>query len=151
MPRGTNLSVVWDDPMYDHKGLYARMSAAMDRQPGASLATLANGLRIHRQTAGTVIRRHSGMRFVEWRAARQATVACTLLRTRPELSIKEIATAAGFSSTSVLDHFLRRRRGLAPSAFREGGIAWLADTRQSTNSTAGQFDAADFRPFTKAD
>jgi AraC-like DNA-binding protein len=91
------------------------------------------------------------MRFVQWRATRQAAVACTLLQTRPELSIKEVATAAGFSSTSVLDHFLRRTRGFSPSAFRQRGSASPADTRESTNSTAGQFDAADFRPVTKAD
>lgn len=137
--------------MYNYKGLYARMSAAMEQYPGASLRTLASGLCIHPHTAGTVIRRHSGMRFVEWRAMRQAAVACALLRTRPDLSIKEIASAAGFSSTSVLDHFLRRTCGLSPSAFRQGGSAWPADARQSTNSTASQFGAADFRPFTKAD
>jgi methylphosphotriester-DNA--protein-cysteine methyltransferase len=122
--------------MYDHTGLYALMSAAMKRQPGASLRTLATGLGIHRHTAGAVIRRQSGMRFMEWRAAHQAAVVCTLLRTRPDLSIKEIAVAAGFSCTSVLDHFLRRTCGLSPSAFRQRRSAWSADPPQSTNSTA---------------
>ena len=136
--------------MYDHAGLYARMSAAMDRQPGASLRTLATGLGIHRHTAGAVIRHHSGMRFGEWRATRQAAVACTLLRTRPELSIKEVAVAAGFSSTSVLDHFLRRTCGFSPSAFRRRGTAVPAATRQSTNSTSSQRVGADLRALAKA-
>lgn len=117
--------------MYDHAGLYARMSAAMDLQPGASLRTLATGLRIHPHTAGMVIRRHGGMRFSEWRATRQAAVACTLLRTRPELSIKEVAIAAGFSSTSVLDHFLRRTCGFSPSAFRQRASASPATNENS--------------------
>jgi methylphosphotriester-DNA--protein-cysteine methyltransferase len=137
--------------MYDHPGLYAQLSAAMDRQPGASLRTLAAGLRIHTHTAGAVIRRHSGMRFVEWRATRQATVACRLLRTRPELSVKEIAVAAGFSSTSVLDHFLRRTCGFSPSAFRQRGSTSPAAAQESTNSTSSQRDAADLRALAKAD
>ncbi len=128
--------------MYDHKGLYELMSAAMKRQPGASLRTLATGLGIHRHTAGAVIRRQSGMRFMEWRAAHQAVVVCTLLRTRPDLSIKQIAVAAGFSSTSVLDHFLRRTCGFSPSAFRHGVSAWSAGTPQSTDSTASGLPSA---------
>ena len=76
------------------------------------------------------------MRFMEWRAAHQAVVVCTLLRTRPDLSIKQIAVAAGFSSTSVLDHFLRRTCGFSPSVFRQGARAGSAGTPQPTNSTA---------------
>jgi AraC-like DNA-binding protein len=105
--------------MYDHARLFARMSAALVENPGASLATLSAALGIHPHTLASVIRRHTGTSFSVWRTRRRVAAACVLLRSRPELSIKEVASATGFSSTSVFDRFLRRTCGRSPSECRQ--------------------------------
>jgi AraC-like DNA-binding protein len=104
--------------MYDHARLFARLSAALTDDPGASLERLARGLRIHPHTAAQVVREHTGTTFSRWRAGRRLARSCVLLRTRPDLSIKEVAAAAGFNSTSVFDRFLRRSCGRSPSECR---------------------------------
>jgi AraC-like DNA-binding protein len=104
--------------MYDHVRLFARVSAALACDPGASLERLARNLRIHPHTVAQVIREQTGTSFSAWRARRRIADACMLLRTRPDLSIKEVAAAAGFSSTSVFDRFLRRTCGRSPSECR---------------------------------
>jgi AraC-like DNA-binding protein len=109
--------------MYDHARLFAQVAAALARDPGASLEVLARGLRIHPHTVAQVIREHTGMTFSDWRTRQRTTNACTLLRTRPDLSIKEVSAAAGFSSTSVFDRFLRRTCGRSPSEYRRAGAS----------------------------
>jgi AraC-like DNA-binding protein len=104
--------------MYDHAGLFVRLSAALRNQPGASLKELARALRVHPHTLAQVVRAHAGISFSAWRTRCRTADACRLLRTRPELSIKEVAACAGFSSTSVFDRFLRRACGRSPSECR---------------------------------
>jgi AraC-like DNA-binding protein len=104
--------------MYDHRRLFARVCAAVDAAPGASLQRLALGLGVHPHTLAQVVRQRTGRTFSAWRADRQMVLSRTLLRSRPDLSIKEIAAAAGFSSTSVFDRFMRRACGRSPSECR---------------------------------
>ena len=75
-------------------------------------------LRIHPHTVAQIVREQTGASFSAWRARCRLAQACTLLRTRPDLSIKEVAAAAGFSSTSVFDRFMRRTCGRSPSEYR---------------------------------
>jgi AraC-like DNA-binding protein len=108
-----------DRGMYDHARLFARVSAALADNPGASLVALSAALGIHPHTLASVIRRHTGTSFSVWGTRRRVAAACVLLRSRPELSIKEVASATGFSSTSVFDRFLRRTCGRSPSECRQ--------------------------------
>ena len=104
--------------MYDHRRLFARVCAAVDAAPGASLSRIALGLGVHPHTLAQVIRARTGRTFSNWRAERQLALSATLLRNRPDLSIKEIAAAVGFNSTSVFDRFMRRACGQSPSEYR---------------------------------
>jgi AraC-like DNA-binding protein len=136
--------------MYDHARLFVRLAAALARDPGASLACLSRGLRIHPHTLAQVIRGRTGVTFSEWRARQRIADACTLLRTRPDLSIKEVSAAAGFSSTSVFDRFLRRTCGRSPSQCRlaepassprgpcAGAIVNLLDAPSSNDGVRGE-------------
>jgi AraC-like DNA-binding protein len=104
--------------MYDHRRLFARISRTLRDDPGASLGGIARALRVHPHTAAQIVRAHTGTSFSSWRRQQRATIAMALLRTRPDMSIKEIAAAAGFGSTSVFDRFVRRTYGRSPSECR---------------------------------
>ena len=73
-----------------------------------------------------------------WRGRHRLAAACQLLESRPDLSIKEIAAATGFNSTSVFDRFFRRSCGCSPSQCR-----LAAPTRTPLSaSTAGPAGAS---------
>ncbi len=109
--------------MYDHRRLFARMSRIVRDDPGASLGGVARALSVHSHTAAHVVRAHTGLTFSAWRRQQRVTIALALLRTRPDMSIKEIAAASGFGSTSVFDRFIRRTYGCSPSQCRASGNA----------------------------
>jgi AraC-like DNA-binding protein len=109
--------------MYDHRRLFARMSRILREDPGASLGAIARALGVHPHTAAHVVRAHTGASFSAWRRQQRVAIALALLRTRPDMSIKEIAAAAGFGSTSVFDRFVRRTQGCSPSQCRACGSA----------------------------
>src|SRR5436190_19500121 len=104
--------------MYDHARLFARLLQVSATDPSASLRVVSRRLGVHPHTLTQVVRERTGSSFSAWRAHRRVSESCRLLRTRPELSIKEIAAASGFSATSVFDRFLRRACGRAPSECR---------------------------------
>lgn len=104
--------------MYDYTRLFLRITAALSRSPGASLRKIAGELRVHPHTIALVVRRRTGLTYSAWRTARQLEIATRLLASRADLSIKEIGAAAGFSSTSVFDRFIRRRCGRSPTEWR---------------------------------
>jgi AraC-like DNA-binding protein len=104
--------------MYDHRRLFARISRTLRDDPGASLCRVAAALGVHPHTAAHVVRAHTGVSFSAWRRQQRVTLALELLRTRPDMSIKEIAAASGFGSTSVFDRFVRRTYGCSPSQCR---------------------------------
>ena len=107
-------------PMYDHVRLFARASAAIANDPALSLGQLAGALHVHPHTLAQIIGEHTGSSFSAWRGRHRLAAACQLLESRPDLSIKEIAAASGFNSTSVFDRFFRRSCGWSPSQCRLG-------------------------------
>lgn len=104
--------------MYDHARLFDRLVHASTADPSASLRSVSRRLGVHPHTLTAIVRKRTGASYSSWRAHRQVSSACRLLRTRPELSIKEVAAASGFSATSVFDRFLRRACGQSPSDCR---------------------------------
>jgi AraC-like DNA-binding protein len=121
--------------MYDHHWLFARVSAAVQTSPGASLHQVAAGLGVHPHTLAQVVRSRTGRTFSAWRAERQLAASVGLLRNRPDLTIKEIAAAAGFNSTSVFDRFMRRACGRSPSQYRSS-----ADLPNTTGPNINSLD-----------
>ena len=108
--------------MYDHVRLFARLLQVCASDPSASLRVMSRRLGVHPHTLAHVVRERTGASFSAWRAHRRVSESCRLLRTRPELSIKEIAAASGFSATSVFDRFLRRACGRSPSECRSSRL-----------------------------
>jgi len=108
--------------MYDHVRLFARLLQVCASDPSASLRVMSRRLGVHPHTLAHVVRERTGASFSAWRAHRRVSESCRLLRTRPELSIKEIAAASGFSATSVFDRFLRRSCGRSPSECRSSRL-----------------------------
>jgi AraC-like DNA-binding protein len=109
--------------MYDHTRLFDRLLQACTSDPAASLRSLSRRLGVHPQTLTQVVRARTGTPFSIWRTYRRTASACHLLRTRPELSVKQIAAEAGFNTTSVFDRFLRRTCGRSPSECRRAAVA----------------------------
>ena len=109
--------------MYDHVRLFARVSAAIANDPALSLGQLARALQIHPHTLAHIIEEQTGGSFSAWRGRQRLAAACQLLESRPDLSIKEIAAATGFNSTSVFDRFFRRSCGSSPSQSRLGAAS----------------------------
>jgi AraC-like DNA-binding protein len=95
--------------------VFARLSAELDEHPSSTLAAVAARLQIHRHTVTEVVRARTGMHFRAWRNQRRFERCCQLLRDRGTLSIKEISSLAGFSSTTAFDRFIKRCAGCRPS------------------------------------
>jgi AraC-like DNA-binding protein len=132
--------------MYDHVRLFARISAALTADPTLSLEQLAQQLRIHPHTLAHVIQEHTCTSFSGWRAARRLAAACALLQSRPDLSIKEIAAATGFSSTAVFDRFLKRACGRSPSQYRLATTPLLARLAPPDTPPAPASNHSSFHP-----
>jgi AraC-like DNA-binding protein len=103
---------------YDHCGLFARVCAACDERPSINTqAELAQFLGVHRHTIAAVVREQSGLSYMTWRQRRRIERGLSMLQ-QPHLSIKQIAQALGFGSTSAFDRSFRRARGLSPTGYR---------------------------------
>ena len=98
---------------------FDRLLQACTSDPAASLRSLSRRLGVHPHTLTQVVRERTGTQLLGLaRASAHRRRACHLLRTRPDLSIKEVAAAVGFNTTSVFDRFLRRACGRSPSECR---------------------------------
>jgi AraC-like DNA-binding protein len=104
---------------YDHGGLFSRLCIVCDEQPWIKTqAELAQRLGVHRHTVATVVREQAGVSYVVWRQLRRIERGLSMLEQQPHLSIKQIAQALGFGSTSAFDRSFRRVRGLSPTDYR---------------------------------
>lgn len=110
---------------YSRVGIFARLSAELDKNPTSTLADLSVRLHIHRHTVTTVVREKTGLHFRAWRDQRLFERSCTLLRHRGHLSIKEIGGLAGFNSTRAFDRFIKRHSGCRPTELCDVSVTTL--------------------------
>ena len=83
------------------------------------VGALAQDLGVSTEHLCRVLKRHTGLTFVTLLRRTRVRAACRLLQTTT-LSMKEIASRAGFSSASRFDRDFKTVCGVSPSEYRAG-------------------------------
>jgi YesN/AraC family two-component response regulator len=83
------------------------------------VGTVAQDLGVSTEHLCRMLKRHTGLTFVTLLRRTRVRVACRLLQTTT-LSMKEIASRAGFSSASRFDRNFKAVCGVSPSEYRAG-------------------------------
>ena len=83
------------------------------------VSAVAQDLGVSTEHLCRVLKRHTGLTFVTLLRRTRVRAACRLLQTTT-LSMKEIASRAGFSSASRFDRDFKTVCGVSPSEFRAG-------------------------------
>jgi AraC-like DNA-binding protein len=90
-------------------------------EAGFGMPDLARRLRVSRWHLARVLTKVTG-HDIRWHITHARVQHAERLLTDPRLSIKEVAVAAGFRSTSELDRQFYRVHGLRPSAYRASRV-----------------------------
>jgi AraC-like DNA-binding protein len=90
-------------------------------ETGFGMPDLARRLRVSRWHLARVLSKVTG-HDIRWHITHARIQHAERLLTDPRLSIKEVAVAAGFRSTSELDRQFHRVHGARPSAYRASKI-----------------------------
>jgi len=88
-------------------------------EPTLQVGAVAQDLGVSTEHLCRVLKRHTGLTFVTLLRRTRVRAACRLLQTTT-LSMKEIASRAGFSSPSRFDRDFKMVCGVSPSQYRAG-------------------------------
>jgi AraC-like DNA-binding protein len=88
-------------------------------EPGLSAESVASAVGVSEQYLAKLLRFHHGCGFRTALRRARISIACTRLE-RSFSSVKEIAAAVGYSSTSQFDRDFRHEWHLTPGAYRRG-------------------------------
>jgi two-component system, response regulator YesN len=88
-------------------------------EPTLQVGAVAQDLGVSTEHLCRVLKRHTGLTFVTLLRRTRVRAACRLLQTTA-LSMKEIASRAGFSSASRFDRDFKMVCGVSPSQYRAG-------------------------------
>jgi len=88
-------------------------------EPTLQVGAVAQDLGVSTEHLCRVLKRHTGLTFVTLLRRTRVRAACRLLQTTT-LSMKEIASRAGFSSASRFDRDFKIVCGVSPSQYRAG-------------------------------
>jgi len=88
-------------------------------EPTLQVGAVAQDLGVSTEHLCRVLKRHTGLTFVTLLRRTRVRAACRLLQTTT-LSMKEIASRAGFSSASRFDRDFKMVCGVSPSQYRAG-------------------------------
>lgn len=80
-----------------------------------------------------VFHRHTGMRFQDWLLCQRVEYANKLLSAN-DMTITQVAFAAGFGSISTFERAFKKHEGVTPSEFRRKKREELALKRKQTPS-----------------
>lgn len=97
------------------------------RNPSLRITALAGRMRLSRHHLGRIVKRATGQSYPQFIKKIRVEIACKQLADEGK-SVKEVAAAAGFSSTAALDHAFKKLLGVSPSVHR--------NTLQARNATA---------------
>ena len=97
-----------------------------------SLTKVANFVNRNANYLSENFKQVTGINFVEYVAGRRFANACDLLR-NPNLSISEIAFAAGFQSLSQFNRVFKRFSGISPTQYRAADMR-----RHDTQNLTGE-------------
>ena len=99
-----------------------REISAAHGEAGFGMPDLARRLGVSRWHLARVLTKVTG-HDIRWHITQARVQHAERLLTDPRLSIKQVAVAAGFRSTSELDRQFHRAHGTRPSAYRASKIA----------------------------
>jgi YesN/AraC family two-component response regulator len=85
-----------------------------------SLGRLSRSFRVHPTYLTRVFKKHKGKAPLRYVQELRMNEAKRLLRTRPELGIKEIAGSVGYSDQSYFSRAFRKSTGYSPQEYRAG-------------------------------
>ena len=104
--------------MYDAKRLADQLLHQLQFSPTVSLKTLSVSLGVGRHTLAKCSRLFLGDTFRNVRKNLVLAKAEQLIKTRPDLSLKEIAAELQYSSIGAFSKAFRAHWGQAPSVYR---------------------------------
>ena len=107
---------------YDLSGLFNLLCRHLNSYPGMSLATLSLRVRVERHTIERIIKSASGMTFRQLRNHLMLERAKVLMRTRPDLNIKEIAFELSYGSHRAFSRFIKENACCSPSELRQKAL-----------------------------
>ena len=96
-----------------------RIVSTRFHEPHFRVSDLARAVRLSETHLSRLVRRETGVSIRQHVVRFRMEAALTYLRSS-FLSVKEIAAAVGYSSTSSFDHEFARRFGTAPKQWRNG-------------------------------
>jgi AraC-like DNA-binding protein len=103
---------------YDLLGLFSLICERLNSSPGLSSKTLSSQIGIERHTIERTIKSKSGMTFRQFRCQITLERIKVLMRTRPDLTVKELAGELNYRSQSAFSRFVRENTGCSPSKLR---------------------------------
>jgi len=119
---------------YDLSGLFNLLCRHLNSYPGMSLATLSLRVRVERHTIERIIKSASGMTFRQLRNHLMLERAKVLMRTRPDLNIKEIAFELSYGSHRAFSRFIKENACCSPSELRQKALLEMSEPTNAFNS-----------------
>ena len=107
---------------YDLPRLFKLVCDRLNSSPGMSLTTLSLHIRVERHTIERTIKSVSGMTFRQLRNHLMLERAKVLMRTRPDLNIKEIAFELSYGSHRAFSRFIKENACCSPSELRQKAL-----------------------------
>jgi AraC-like DNA-binding protein len=107
---------------YDLSRLFNLLCQHLNSSPGMSLTTLSLHIRIERHTIERTIKSVSRMTFRQLRNHLMLERAKVLMRTRPDLNIKEIAFELNYGSHRAFSRFIKESACCSPSELRQRAL-----------------------------
>lgn len=103
---------------YDRLTLGNDVVELLRRNPRLTLIELARRTGVERHTVESACREVTGLIFRALKREYQYRRACELLRQRPYLSIKQVASGLGYSNSQSFSRFIQRTVGQSPTTLR---------------------------------
>jgi AraC-like DNA-binding protein len=103
---------------YDLLRLFGLVCDQLNSSPVMSLKTLSSQIGVERHTIERTIKNVAGMTFRQLRNQVTIDRIKVLMRSRPELTMKELAGRLNYSSQSAFTRFVKGNTGSSPTKLR---------------------------------
>ena len=122
---------------YDLPGLFSLVCHHLTSCPGMSLTMLSVRINVERHTIERTIKSASGITFRQLRSHLMLEKAKILMRTRPDLNIKQIAFELNYGSHRAFSRFIKENARCSPSEFRQKALFGKSGATSIFNSPEG--------------
>ncbi len=103
---------------YNQLLLLRELDRLLADRPAITLNEIATRTGVGRHTLATLVRRHRGVSFRDYREILLVSEACRLLA-QPALSVKEVAISLGYRHPRDFSRFFRQAKGATPQGYRD--------------------------------